>query len=99
MVVGQPTGLVFNKPQGHPVTAATFTPTDHATAPLQLDTLPPPTPKPPWLQARSLGERLGGDNIFTDFWNWLKNIGAEITDIIVSIAAHLSPQSKALEAS
>jgi len=24
MVVGQPTGLVFNKPKGHPVTAATL---------------------------------------------------------------------------
>ncbi len=84
--VGQPTGLVFTKPKGQPAIAATFTATDHATAQSQFDALPSPKSDAPWLQAHALGERLVGGNIFTDFWNWLKGIGAEITDIIIAIA-------------
>jgi hypothetical protein len=85
-VIGQPTGLTFTKPERRPVTEATFTAMDHAAAQFQFDQLPPSTPNPPWLQARSLGDTRVGGNIFTDFWNWLKTIGAEITHIIVSIA-------------
>jgi hypothetical protein len=93
--VNQPTGLLFTKPQGQPTTKATFSVVHHADAAAAIDTLPPPTPNPPWAQAPlPLGERLGEgasaiqrtDNIFTDFWNWLKGVAAEITHIIVSVA-------------
>ena len=81
----QPTGLIFRNQQGRPAKEAIFTVTDHATAQTAFDALPTATPNPPWLQDRPLGKSLGG-NIFTDFWNWLKTVGAEITHIIVSIA-------------
>ena len=93
-----PTGLLLVKPKGQPSTSATFTATDHMTAQAHIDALPPPTVHPPWeppsitAGQSALGVRrvAGADNIFTDFWNWLKRefeaLVIEITDIIISIA-------------
>lgn len=93
--VTQTTGLAFTKPQGQPATKATFSAMYHTDAAAAIDALPPPTPNPPWVRTPLAGgERLGvevfvpqrASNIFSDFWNWLKGVTAEITHIIVSIA-------------
>ena len=92
--VVQPTGLVFNKPQNQPATAIKLQVVHHADAQAAFDALPPATINPLWQKAppgsvqRADGVYViqGTQNIFTDFWNWLKGVVAEITDLIVTIA-------------
>ena len=95
--IAKPTGLLFVKPRGQPTTSATFTATNHMAAQAAIDALPPPTVNPPWEQPSFNTQGAGGpfvvrraDNIFTDFWHWLKRefekLVIEITDILVSIA-------------
>ena len=78
--------------------AATFTETDHQTAQHEIDRRSHrPTANPPWEQSSFSTQRADGvlavpraENIFTDFWNWLKRefekLTIEITDVFVSIA-------------
>ena len=93
MTVAQPTGLIFSKPKDQPTTATTLSIVHHADAQMAIDTLPPATVNPPWLQPSSIGSQQGvivaqrlGENIFEAFWHWLKHVAAEITDLIVTIA-------------
>ena len=92
--VQQATGLIFNKPKDQPITATTLQVVHHTDAQAAFDALPPATVNPPWQPAppnnlqRADGVYVvqGTRNIFTDFWNWLKGVVAEITDLIVTIA-------------
>jgi hypothetical protein len=95
MTVAQPTGLIFAKPKGQPTTATTLSIVHHADAQRAIDELPPATVNPPWLQTSSIGSQQErgelvaqrvGENIFERFWDWLKKVAAEITDLIVTIA-------------
>jgi hypothetical protein len=93
----QPTGLQFTKPQGQPTTSAALAITSSADAQLAIDALPPPTVNPPWQSPSAQAQGASGgsaiqraDNIFADFWNWLKKeveaAVVEITHVIVSVA-------------
>ncbi|HKN88622.1 MAG TPA: PQQ-binding-like beta-propeller repeat protein [Nitrospiraceae bacterium] len=92
--VAQPTGLIFSKPKGQPTTTTTFSIVPHADAQATIDALPPATVNPPWQSSSSGGQhergvrvaQRVGENIFEEFWNWLKKVAAEITDLIVTIA-------------
>lgn len=92
VAVVQPTGMTFIKPQGQPTSAAALTTTSWSSAQSSIDALPAPAANPPWASAGALSAvtPMVARNIFTDFWNWLKNAietaVVEITHVIVSVA-------------
>ena len=89
------TGLIMTKPDGAPGTQATFSAVHHTDAQAALDALPAPTANPPWETAAALrGQNMRpssrADNVFKDFWEWLKKtaqtIAVDVTHVIVTIA-------------
>jgi len=97
--VQQATGLIFSKPAQQPSTATSLQVVHHTVAQAAFDALPPATVNPPWQtnappssiqRADGVYVIQGTQNIFTDFWNWLKNLVVEITDLIVTVADEVS---------
>jgi hypothetical protein len=94
--VAAPVGLRFARPQDGRSSPPAFATIHHTDALAAIDRLPSPKPDAPWLKPVSSARGAGStgvvrhtEDIFTDFWNWLKGAvqqaAAFITDIIVAV--------------
>jgi hypothetical protein len=88
--VSAPFGFQLSKPQGG---AHTYTPLTHSDARSAIDALTgkPWDPNNPNGTAAASGAPATfviqrGSDLFTDFWNWLKGVVANIENVIVSVA-------------
>ncbi|MDN5937683.1 MAG: hypothetical protein L0H83_03390 [Salinisphaera sp.] len=95
--VAAPVGLRFARPQDGKSSPPAFAAMHHTDALAAIDALPSTKPDAPWLKSALSAQSADGaftvrrtDDLFTDFWNWLKGAVqqavAYITHIIVAVA-------------